>query len=128
MRRKLELTLAVFSLVAAAVHFAGEMSYHRAFGQFLPELWVHLLADLLLVSAAIRMWRGPGVAGPMCGAWAFAFCLNMMTFNRLFLATLEHRVSGGVEQALAAVALALLGSIAAFALSFGLAWRRTPAE
>lgn len=128
MRRKLELGLAVFSLLAAIVHFVGEMNYHQAFGQFLPDLWVDWIADLLLVTAAVRMWRGPGAAGTMCAAWAFTLCLNVMVFNQFFVATLENRVSEGVQGALASLGLALIFSIAAFGLSFGLAWRRTPSE
>jgi hypothetical protein len=128
MRRKLELGLAAFSLLAAVVHFLGELNYHQAFGQFLPDLWVDWLADLLLVTAAVRMWRGPGAAGPMCGAWAFTLCLNLMMFNQFLLATLENRVSAGVQGALATLGIALLFSIAGFGLSFALAWRRARTE
>lgn len=128
MRRKLELGLAVFSLLAAIVHFIGEMNYHQAFGQFLPDLWVDWVADLLLITAAVRMWRGPGATGPMCAAWAFTLCLNVMVLNQFFLAMLENRVSEGVQNAVVTLGLALIFSIAAFGLSFGLAWRRTSTE
>ena len=126
MRRKLELGLAAFSGVAALVHFAGEMAYHGEYGQFLPNLWVDWLADALLVTAAVRAWRGSGAAGWLCGAWGFTFCLNVTMFNEFFLRTLEGRVPPGVLDAVATLALALLLSGAAFAASLGLAWRRTP--
>ncbi len=125
MRRKIERALAVFSLVAAVVHFSGEMAYHQELGQFLPDLWVDWLADVLLVTAAFRMWRGPGAVGLMCGAWGFTCCLSVLSFNGFFLRTLEGRVPAGVLDAVASLALAMLLSTAAFALCLGLAWRRT---
>ena len=125
MRRKLELGLAVFSVVAAVVHFLGEMAYHREFGQFLPSLWVDWIADLLLLSAAVRVWRGAGAVGLLCGGWGFTLCLNLVAFNGFFLETLEGRVGPGVERTVAVLALALVISIAAFALSLALTWRRS---
>ena len=51
--------LAIFSIVAAVLHFVGEIWVHIRFGQFLPMLIVDYIAIslLLFAGADTRLWR-----------------------------------------------------------------------
>ena len=126
MRRKTEIALAVLTLVFALVHLVGEFALHSTRGQFLPFLWLHCGADLLLVCAAVRMLRGPGAVGLACGAWGLAFGLSATWFFQAALRLMENRAPASAEMDLTLWGLAFLAAGLGFGVSLSLSWRRAP--
>lgn len=127
MRRKLETGLAVGSLVAAAVHVVLEWRFHRSFGQFLPNLWIHLFAAGLMVFAAMRVLRGPGALGPLCAAWGLTTGLVWLAFTTVAQRLLEARVSESHVLGIQILAASVLVSLVGLALSLALSLRREEA-
>jgi len=126
MRRKTEIALAVLTLVFAVAYLVGQVAFHSTRGQFMPFLWLHCGADLLLVCAAVRMLRGPGAVGLACGAWGLAFGLSATSFFEAALRLLENRAPASAETALTLWGLAFLAAALGFAASLSLSWRRAP--
>jgi hypothetical protein len=119
-RPKVERRLALFSIVAAIVHFVGETWVHFAFGQFLPMLIVDYIAISLLVFGGVRSLQTGNAAGLLCGAWGFTFCLN---YRALFW-RVERLLEGGgtpvLETMTQVLAVLLVISMAAFLISLAL--------
>jgi len=113
-RPKVERRLALFSIVAAIIHFVGETWVHFAFGQFLPMLIVDYIAISLLLFGGIRSLQTGNAAGLLCGAWGFTFCLN---YRALFW-RVEVLLEGGgtpvLETMTQVLAVLLVISMAAF--------------
>jgi hypothetical protein len=80
--RKIETSLAWFSIAGACLHFALETLYHFKFGQFLPFLIVDYIAVALLISSAVSSLRArpASSSGFLAGAWGFASCLAYTAF------------------------------------------------
>jgi hypothetical protein len=123
---KVERRLAVFSIVAAVIHFVGETWVHFAFGQFLPMLIVDYIAISLLLFGGIRSLQTGAAAGLLCGAWGFTFCLN---YRALFW-RVEVLTKGGGTPVLETMTQVLAGllviSMVAFAITLVLCNPRKP--
>ena len=119
-RPKVERRLAIFSIVAAIIHFVGETWVHFAFGQFLPMLIVDYIAISLLLFGGIRSLQTGNAAGLLCGAWGFTFCLN---YRALFW-RVEVLLKGGgtpvLETMTQVLAVLLVISMVAFFISLAL--------
>lgn len=119
-RPQVERRLALFSIVAAIVHFVGETWVHFAFGQFLPMLIVDYIAISLLLFGGIRSLQTGRAAGLLCGAWGFTFCLN---YRALFW-RVERLLEGGgtpvLETMTQVLAVLLVISMVAFLISLAL--------
>lgn len=113
---RLERRLALFSIIAAILHFVGETWFHLTFGQFLPMLLVDYIAIGLLVFAGVQSLRTGEGAGLLCGAWGFTFCLN---YRSLFW-RVEVLLEGGGDPGLETTVLVLGGLLVVSAVAFAL--------
>lgn len=82
MRSKLETPFAIFTLITAFNHFAGETYYHVTLGQPLPAYIVDLIAIGLMLLGSIYSLkdRTGSASGWLAAAWGFALCLNYRSF------------------------------------------------
>lgn len=82
MRSKLETPFAIFTLITAFNHFAGETYYHVTLGQPLPAYIVDLISiGLMLLGSVYSLKDRTGsAAGWLAAAWGFALCLNYRSF------------------------------------------------
>ena len=119
-RTVLERRLAVFSIVAAILHFVGETWVHFAMGQFLPMLLVDYIAIGLLLFGGIRSLQTGRAAGLLCGAWGFTFCLNYRALFWRVEVLLRDGGSPALETMTQVLGGLLVVSLAAFLLSMHL--------
>ncbi len=121
----MERGLGAVAILFAIAHGLAEWWNHAMFGQFLPFFWMHLGADVLLLTAGIRAWRADGAAGLLCGAWGFTFSTVGFAMWTVFLRLLENRVPESTQGRFGVLALWVAVSGVAFAVSLGLSWRTT---
>lgn len=117
----MERRLAIFSIVAATVHFIGETWVHFAFGQFLPMLLVDYIAIGLLLFAGTRSLQTGSAAGLLCGAWGFTFCLAYRTLFWRVEVLLKGEGDATLETMTQVLAVMFVISMASFAVSLFLA-------
>ena len=127
MRSPLETPFAVFTLLSAVLHFAGETWFHVTYGQPLSAYVVDLISiGLMVLGATASLWyRDISAAGWLAAAWGFALCLNYRAFfSRVY--RIEEQgidvISGGD-----ALMTVLGGSLLIAALAFPVAlWLARP--
>lgn len=116
-RAILERRLALFSIVAAILHFIGETWVHLAMGQFLPMLIVDYIAIGLLLFGGTRSLQTRQGAGLLCGAWGFTFCLNYRALFWRVGVLLEEGGDAALETMTQVLGGLFLVSMLAFLLS-----------
>ncbi len=87
MRSRLETPFAIFTLISAVNHFAGETWFHVTYGQPFSAYLVDLISIglMLLGAGASLLYRQMSAAGWMAAAWGFALCLNYRAyFSRVY--------------------------------------------
>lgn len=132
-RHKSETALAVFTLVAALVHFAGETWFHFKWGQPLQALIVDYICNALMLLGGIRslLVRPGSAAGLLAAGWAYALGFGWRSvFGRLELLESGTAASNGEPVAVIVqiliVALAIVAVVLLWALA--LAWRQSRAR
>ena len=127
MRPPLETPFAVFTLLSATLHFAGETWFHVTYGQPFTAYLVDLISIGLMIlgAGASLLYRQMSAAGWLAAAWGFALCLNYRAFfSRVY--RIEEQgidvISGGD-----ALMIVLGGSLLMAALAFPVAlWLARP--
>jgi hypothetical protein len=115
----MERKFAIWSIVFALIHFAGETVWHFRFGQFLPMLVVDYIAVSLLVYGGLKTINSQKSVGLLCGAWGFEFCLNYRSlFGRVdkLMAGVGHG-NPAVDITAYVLAVLLIVSLAMFLVS-----------
>ncbi len=125
MRSSLETPFAIFTLLAAVTHFAGETWFHITYGQPLSAYVVDLISIglMLLGGGAALFRRQVSAAGWLAAAWGFALCLNYRAyFSRVY--RIEEQgidtINGG-DPLMTVLGVSLLIAALAFPVSLWLA-------
>jgi len=117
MRSNIDTPFAIFTLITAFTHFAGETYYHVTLGQPLPAYIVDLIAiGLMLLGGVYSLKDRTGSAsGWLAAAWGFALCLNYRSF---FWRWQDLQTTGTVEGEPDVVIQVLGVTLAIAAISF----------
>lgn len=123
LRSRFETPLAIATLILAALYVIMEAYYQIASDQSWLGYSIDLIAQFLMIGAAVTSLRirPRSAAGWLAGAWGFALCLNFRAFAWRFQANQD-----GTLPEMEVWALMLLGGVlglsaALFALSMALA-------
>ncbi len=127
MRSSLETPFAVFTLLSATLHFAGETLFHVTYGQPFTAYLVDLISIALMIlgATASLVYRQISAAGWLAAAWGFALCLNYRAFFSRVYRVEEQGI--GVISGGDTVMTVLGGSLLIAALAFPVAlWLARP--
>ena len=125
MRSGLETPFAIFTLLSAVSHFAGETWFHVTYGQPVSAYVVDLISIglMLLAAGTSLLYRQVSASGWLAAAWGFALCLNYRAyFSRVY--RIEEQgmdvISGG-DTLMTVLGISLLIAALAFPVALWLA-------
>ena len=124
MRSRYETGFAIFSIISALIHFAGETYVHVTYGQSFLGYFIDLITITLLTIAGVASLRVRpySASGWLAGAWGVAFCLAYRAFAWRYQVPVEER---GGEPAI--ILNILMGTLVVATIAFLIAlWMARP--